>query len=164
MAYEYLEWFKYPTCACLNLTDSCNLACRYCVDGDTLILMHDGTTKPIRDIEIGDMVIGTEEQVERYHQFSVFPTKVLQLHNRKVEELLVITFEDGKTIKITPNHRVLNGRHKWTESGNLQQGTGIVMSANLWHENDTPDIINDINYIKGYFLAMWLTDGSFNYY
>lgn len=126
--------------------------------------MHDGTTKLIRDIEIGDMVIGTEEQVERYHQFSVFPTKVLQLHNRKVEELLVITFEDGKTIKITPNHRVLNGRHKWTESGNLQQGTGIVMSANLWHENDTPDIINDINYIKGYFLAMWLTDGSFNYY
>ena len=30
MAYEYLEWFKYPTCGCFNLTDACPLACRYC--------------------------------------------------------------------------------------------------------------------------------------
>lgn len=27
---EYRESFKYPTCVCLNLTDNCNLACKYC--------------------------------------------------------------------------------------------------------------------------------------
>lgn len=27
---EYLDIYKYATCACLNITDNCNLACRYC--------------------------------------------------------------------------------------------------------------------------------------
>jgi len=30
MEFEYLEWYKYPTNVVLNLTDNCNLACRYC--------------------------------------------------------------------------------------------------------------------------------------
>ena len=28
--FEYKEEYKYPTCACLNVTDNCNLACQYC--------------------------------------------------------------------------------------------------------------------------------------
>ena len=28
--FEYKEEYKYPTCACLNVTDDCNLACVYC--------------------------------------------------------------------------------------------------------------------------------------
>lgn len=28
--FEYQEYFRYPTCVCLNLTDNCNLACKYC--------------------------------------------------------------------------------------------------------------------------------------
>ena len=30
MSYIYEEAYKYPTCICLNVTDSCNLACKYC--------------------------------------------------------------------------------------------------------------------------------------
>lgn len=30
MSFEYLNEYKYPTRVCLNLTDSCNLACKYC--------------------------------------------------------------------------------------------------------------------------------------
>ena len=30
MEFEYLEEYKYPTRICLNLTDDCNLACKYC--------------------------------------------------------------------------------------------------------------------------------------
>ena len=30
MSYIYEETYKYPTCICLNVTDSCNLACKYC--------------------------------------------------------------------------------------------------------------------------------------
>ena len=30
MSYNYEEVYKYPTCICLNVTDSCNLACKYC--------------------------------------------------------------------------------------------------------------------------------------
>lgn len=30
MEFKYLEEYKYPTRVCLNLTDNCNLACKYC--------------------------------------------------------------------------------------------------------------------------------------
>lgn len=30
MSFEYIEQFKYPTCVCLNITNNCNLACKYC--------------------------------------------------------------------------------------------------------------------------------------
>lgn len=30
MSFSYREFYKYPTCVCLNITDNCNLACKYC--------------------------------------------------------------------------------------------------------------------------------------
>ena len=30
MEFEYKEFYQYPTSICLNVTDACNLACRYC--------------------------------------------------------------------------------------------------------------------------------------
>ena len=36
----------------------CGHACAYCLDGDTLVQMADGTTKTIRDIKVGDSIIG----------------------------------------------------------------------------------------------------------
>ena len=44
-----------------QVTDACNLACTYCLDGDTLICMADYSLKPIKDIEVGDKVLGFNE-------------------------------------------------------------------------------------------------------
>jgi len=30
---------------CLNVTEACNLACKYCLTGDTKIILADGTIK-----------------------------------------------------------------------------------------------------------------------
>jgi len=81
--------------------------------------------------------------------------------SRKVNELLHIVLNDGKEIYITDNHKVLNGRNKWTEIKNLREKTGAIKSIGyLYNKNLEPDIKN-IDYITGYFIAMWLTDGSF---
>lgn len=165
MEFEYKDEYKYLSNACLNLTDACNLACKYCLTGDTLILLKDGTTLPIKDVKVGDSIIGVEENItKKYQRRTIFPTQVLKISQREVEEYLRITFSDGKELKITDEHPVLNGRGKWTQTKNLQEKTGQVMSLGYIPQFNDLSLLENIDYIKGYFLAMWITDGSFKHY
>lgn len=149
---------------CLNVTEECNMNCTYCLMPGTKILLANGQLVNIEDIKIGDEVLGFNEAKEKNKYRKVYPVKVLQLHQHSVKEILKITMSDGKHLYITENHKVLNGRNKWTETKNLRRKTGHVMSLGyLPVDTDKPDIFNE-NYIKGYFTAMWLTNGSFNHY
>ena len=42
------------------MTEKCNLACKYCVPGDTLIAMTDNTRKYIKDIKVNDEVLSID--------------------------------------------------------------------------------------------------------
>ncbi|MGI8590366.1 MAG: Rv2578c family radical SAM protein, partial [Nakamurella sp.] len=43
----------------VNPYRGCTHACAYCLDPNTWILMANGTTRRLRDVEVGDMVMGT---------------------------------------------------------------------------------------------------------
>src|SRR3989442_1516540 len=43
----------------VNPYRGCFHACAYCLDGDTRILMGDGTTRALRDVSVGDTIYGT---------------------------------------------------------------------------------------------------------
>lgn len=87
----------------------CNLKCPYCVDKNTNILMADGTSKKIKDIVKGDMVIGFEEIVEKNKQRHIFPTAVssdLMIHTEL--GYYKIKLVNGNELLITGNHPVLS--------------------------------------------------------
>ena len=42
----------------LDTYRNCDFGCKYCVDENTLITMYDGTTKKIKDIQIGAEIYG----------------------------------------------------------------------------------------------------------
>ena len=44
-----------------NCAKGCENNCLYCVSPDTLITMSDGTTKEIKDIVVGDSIVGVEK-------------------------------------------------------------------------------------------------------
>ena len=46
-----------PKTITLQVTEDCCLQCKYCLGGETPILMADYTTKPIKDIQINDEII-----------------------------------------------------------------------------------------------------------
>lgn len=93
-----------------QVTDSCDLNCKYCLTGDTEVLMADLTTKPIKDVVIGDKVLGVEEYRNGSTQERLYEATVLNKFEREAETLN-ITCENGNSINITPNHKVLNDRN-----------------------------------------------------
>ena len=74
----------------INVYRGCSHACAYCLDGDTEVLMADGTLRPLRKVEPGDAVIGTSDlgRYRRYRETTVLdawttekPAFRLRLHN-----------------------------------------------------------------------------------
>jgi DNA repair photolyase len=90
----------------VNPYRGCSHACVYCLAGDTPVLMADGRTRPIAELEIGDAIYGTagEGQARRYAV-----TEVLA-HWSTVKPAYLIRLADGRTIVAGADHRFLTGR------------------------------------------------------
>lgn len=90
----------------INPYRGCSHSCRYCVSGDTPILMADGRTKPLADIRPGDKVYGTvfDGKYRRY-----LPTHV-RAHWRTIKPAYRVVLEDGTELIASADHRFLTGR------------------------------------------------------
>ncbi|HEV8340727.1 MAG TPA: radical SAM protein [bacterium] len=101
----------------INPYRGCHHACVYCADGDTLILMGDGTTKTLGDIHIGDLIYGTVRG-GRYRHY--VKTRVLR-HWQTRKNAYRITLEDGRQLTASGDHRFLTDRG-WTFVTGTEQG------------------------------------------
>lgn len=143
--------------------------CTYCVDGDTQIRMADYTLKSIKEIELGDAVLGFDEYPEKGCKTQVKPAIVEQVFQRtaKVIELL---FDNGEVLKITPNHKILVKRDSkdnsfdFVEAGTLSEGDKVYYHPITDHNLDLFDVNMDNNYKIGYLVAMIKGDGSLKHY
>ncbi|MGW4502860.1 intein-containing Rv2578c family radical SAM protein [Micromonospora sp. NPDC004336] len=90
----------------INPYRGCSHACVYCLSGDTPILMADGRTKPISQLEIGDRIYGTERR-GAYRRYVV--TTVLDKWST-VKPAYRVTLEDGTALVSSGDHRFLTER------------------------------------------------------
>lgn len=105
----------------INPYRGCSHACSYCMAGDTPILMADGRTKPLADIQVGDSVYGTE-RVGSYRRYR--PTPVFD-HWSTIKEAYELVLQDGTKLIASGDHRFLSDRG-WkyvtgTECGNTRR-------------------------------------------
>ncbi|WBB65158.1 intein-containing Rv2578c family radical SAM protein [Micromonospora sp. WMMD812] len=103
----------------INPYRGCSHACVYCVGGDTPVLMADGRTKQIRDLEIGDRIYGTERR-GAYRRYVV--TTVLAKWST-VKPAYRVTLADGTTLVASGDHRFLSDRG-WKYVTGAMQGPG----------------------------------------
>jgi DNA repair photolyase len=101
----------------INPYRGCSHACRYCVGGDTPILMADGRHRPIAELEVGDWIYGTV-RVGRHRRY--VPT-VVQDHWRTVKAAYRVTLVDGTTVIASGEHRFLTERG-WKHVTGAEQG------------------------------------------
>ncbi len=90
----------------INPYRGCSHACRYCLAGETPILMADGRTRPLAELEVGDLIYGTERTGNRRRYV---PTRVLA-HWSTVKPAYRLTLRDGTQLIASGDHRFLTDR------------------------------------------------------
>ena len=90
----------------VNPYRGCSHACTYCMSGDTRVLMADGRTIKMADLQVGDAIYGTCRE-GRYRRF--VPTRVLDKWS-SVKPAYAVTLEDGTELVASADHRFLSAR------------------------------------------------------
>src|SRR2546428_6986363 len=77
-----------------------------CVTGEPLVTMADGTTRPIKDIKVGDLVLSAANISRRVtHKWA-----------RGILPIIQLKLSDGRVLRCTPEHRIFE-RNGLTEAG-----------------------------------------------
>jgi DNA repair photolyase len=148
----------------INPYRGCSHACSYCLVGETPILMADGRTRPLADVQVGDVIYGT---VRRGSYRRYVRTAVLA-HWQTVKPAYLATLEDGTSLVTSGDHRFLTDRgwkyvtgamsgplqRPYLTTGNKLMGVGAFA--------DQPKASGD--YRHGYLCGMVRGDGSLGTY
>jgi hypothetical protein len=105
--------------ASINPYRGCEHGCCYCLGGDTLILMGDGTTRCLADLRVGDEIYGTVRRgwFRRYVR-----TRVLA-HRQVIKPAYRVRLRDGTCLTAGADHRFLTERG-WKFVVGTEQGSG----------------------------------------
>ncbi|HWM56697.1 MAG TPA: intein-containing Rv2578c family radical SAM protein [Pseudonocardia sp.] len=115
----------------VNPYRGCSHACVYCLGGDTRVLLADGRTRPIAELRVGDVVLGTQvvDGCRRY-----VPTTV-RAHWSTVKPAHRVRLANGAELVASGEHRFLAAdgwrhvRGGWCRAGRrrrLRAGSGLL--------------------------------------
>jgi DNA repair photolyase len=103
----------------INVYRGCSHACNYCAFGDTPILMADGRTRPLAEVQAGDAIYGTVRE-GWFRRYAI--TRVID-HWSTIKPAYRITLEDGTKLITSSDHRFLTDRG-WKYVTGLKPGPG----------------------------------------
>jgi DNA repair photolyase len=143
----------------INTFRGCTHACSYCVAPETSVLLADGRTKPIADLDVGEQIFGTTRGLT-YRHLAV--TSVLDKWS-SIKPAFLVRLQDGTELVASEDHRFLS-RRGWKfvtgrQHGRMRRphltigskliGTGGFVSA--------PTVDDD--YRRGYLCGLIRGDG-----
>jgi DNA repair photolyase len=134
----------------INPYRGCSHACAYCLAGDTRILMANGRTQRLAEVNVGDEIYGTERDgVSR----RLLTTEVLDKWS-SIKPAFQLTLEDGTELIASDDHRFLTGSG-WkhvigSECGSSQPPHLTLNSKLLGPGGCVPPPVVDDDYRKGY--------------
>ena len=148
----------------INVYRGCSHACTYCLSGDTPILMADGHTKPMAEVQVGDDIYGTL-QSGLYRRYVT--TRVLD-HWSTIKPAYRITLEDGTELITSQDHRFLTDRG-WKHVGGPSEGGQHCPSLMLGDRllgpgRFTSAPVGGPEYRRGYLCGMIRGDGHLGSY
>lgn len=146
----------------INAYRGCSHACVYCVSGDTPVLMADGRTREIRELRVGDAVVGTEWR-GRYRRYVA--SEVLDYWS-VTKPAFRITLDDGSRIVTSGDHRFLSNRG-WKHVADAPIGQRPHLTTNNWLLGpgrfcDAPK--HDDEFRRGYLTGMIRGEGTLGAY
>lgn len=109
----------------LNLYSGCSHSCSYCVHPNTLVLMGNGTSKRIKDIQVGDTIYGVKIINGSYRYVK---TQVLA-HWSSMQYAYRVELKNGIYVICSEDHRWLDRRGAWKST--VKKLSGIYNSSRL---------------------------------
>jgi DNA repair photolyase len=148
----------------VNPYRGCSHACSYCIHPGTRILIADGRTKKIADLEVGDSIYGTVRE-GAYRRFVT--TEVLNKWS-SIKPAYAVVLEDGTELIASEDHRFLT-RRGWkhvigAECGPLQRPHLTVNSKLLGPGGCAHGPVVDADYRRGYLCGLIRGDGHLGSY
>ena len=144
----------------INPYRGCEHGCVYCLSGDTMVLMADGSARPLSDIKVGDNIIGT---ARKGHYRRYVRTEVLA-HWKTRKPAYRIQLADGTVLIASGDHRFLTERgwkhvtranpgsqRPYLTLGNSLMGYGAIGRAAAF--------THDADYRRGYLCGVIRGDG-----
>ncbi|MER7447967.1 intein-containing Rv2578c family radical SAM protein [Microbacterium sp. NPDC097977] len=151
---------RMPFAWTINPYRGCSHACVYCLSPDTLILCGDGRQRPLRALEIGDEIIGTERQ-GHYRRYVRTTIQAKWMTRKQAHR---ITLADGTEIVASGDHRFLTDRGwKYVTDADSGQRPHLTMNNRLvgfgiGAAGASVDL-SSIDYRRGYLSGMIRGDG-----
>ena len=163
------NWLRACRNITIQVTESCNMKCHYCVSGDTKIRMSDFTEKRIDRIKDGDAILGFSEYPDPCYRANKTRTDkaiVTKVFKRTVDHALRLTFENGCQLVITENHPILTRRNAYQDTDYVKAG---MMKAGHSSAFYLPcpvavPLKKDRDYKIGFIVACVLGDGLLKEY
>ena len=113
-----------------------------CEHSYSLIWMADGSTKKIKDVKVGDLILSTDGTKVCYDKV------ISKIHSGK-KKMLRITLSDGTKIEVTPEHR-LKKWEDWVESSELKVGDELTV-CNSWEPKEYSSLTSDDAFLLALF-------------
>ena len=146
----------------VNPYRGCSHACVYCLVGDTLVLMADGSQRPLADLRPGDVVVGTEQRGTYRHYVT---TEVLA-HWSTVKPAHRVRLQDGTELVASGEHRFLT-RRGWKHVTDVHRGQRPHLTTNdelLGFGRTGAPPTRDADYRRGYLTGMVRGDAHLESY
>jgi DNA repair photolyase len=143
----------------INVYRGCSHACNYCAFGDTPILMADGRTRPLAEVQVGDAIYGTVRD-GWFRRYAI--TRVID-HWSTIRSAYRIALEDGTKLITSGDHRFLTDRG-WKYVTGLKPGPGqrhyLTTNSKLMGTGEFASPPKDgSEYRRGYLCGMIHGDG-----
>lgn len=110
-----------PELVDISVSDMCPYDCNYCAPPGTQVQTPDGD-RPIEEIKLGDVVYSADPLTGQ-----TIEETVTQVFERDYEgDLIEIELENGRILRLTPNHEVYTANRGWVEAGDLTEEDNLV--------------------------------------
>jgi DNA repair photolyase len=154
-----------PFDASLNPYRGCEHGCSYCLAPDTRITLADGSARALRDVGIGDRILGTVPGARYRHLVTTEVRDVWRTFRRAYR----VTLTDGTVLVASGDHRFLTHRG-WKHVTGTQQGQqrrphltqrDVVMGIGGHGAlAERPAALSDRDYHRGYLTGMIRGEGT----
>ncbi|RYX84508.1 hypothetical protein EON73_03265, partial [bacterium] len=106
-----------------------------CLSGDTKIYMPCGLTKNIEDMNDKDKVVA-------WNKINLENSNCYEKLDRGVKNTIKLTFEDGRDIICTPEHKFLTYDKKWIFAKDIPLDTKVMTGIEGTYDLDSSDELN----------------------